>query len=56
MEDLFSADELLRMYRALLMPRLVEERMLLALRKGIISKWFSGNWSGGDISWVYSCS
>jgi len=30
------------MYRALVLPRLVEERMLLSLRQGIVSKWFSG--------------
>lgn len=30
------------MYRALLYPRLVEERMLLLLRQGRVSKWFSG--------------
>jgi 2-oxoisovalerate dehydrogenase E1 component len=30
------------MYRALLYPRLVEEKMLLLLRQGRVSKWFSG--------------
>lgn len=30
------------MYRALLFPRLVEEKMLLLLRQGKVSKWFSG--------------
>lgn len=29
-------------YRALLLPRLIEEKMLLMLRYGRISKWFSG--------------
>lgn len=29
-------------YKALLMPRLIEEKMLIALRQGKISKWFSG--------------
>lgn len=33
---------LLRLYEALLLPRLIEERMLLLLRQGKISKWFSG--------------
>jgi len=37
-----SQPELLRLYRALLLPRLIEERMLLLLRKGKLSKWFSG--------------
>lgn len=30
------------LYRELLFPRLVEERMLLLLRQGRVSKWFSG--------------
>ncbi|WP_343744639.1 dehydrogenase E1 component subunit alpha/beta [Chitinophaga sp.] len=34
--------ELLSFYRALLYPRLIEEKMLLLLRQGKISKWFSG--------------
>ncbi len=32
----------LELYRAMLRPRLVEEKMLSLLRQGIISKWFSG--------------
>ncbi|MBK7345336.1 MAG: dehydrogenase E1 component subunit alpha/beta [Saprospiraceae bacterium] len=35
-------DELLRLYRHLILPRLVEEKMLILLRQGRISKWFSG--------------
>lgn len=35
-------DELLRLYRHLVLPRLVEEKMLILLRQGRISKWFSG--------------
>ncbi len=34
--------ELLDIYRHLLMPRLIEEKMLILLRQGKISKWFSG--------------
>ncbi len=34
-------DELLRLYRAILLPRLIEEKMLSQLRLGKISKWFS---------------
>ncbi len=30
------------MYRALLLPRLIEEKMLILLRQGKLSKWFSG--------------
>ncbi|RMG44221.1 MAG: dehydrogenase, partial [Candidatus Dadabacteria bacterium] len=30
------------LYRALLLPRMIEEKMLLLLRQGRISKWFSG--------------
>ncbi|MEW6472565.1 MAG: dehydrogenase E1 component subunit alpha/beta [Actinomycetota bacterium] len=33
---------LARLYRALLLPRLVEEKMLRLLRQGRLSKWFSG--------------
>ncbi len=32
----------LELYRALLLPRRIEERMLLLLRQGILTKWFSG--------------
>ena len=35
-------DNLARLYRALLLPRLVEEKMLRLLRQGRLSKWFSG--------------
>lgn len=35
-------DQLQHFYRALLKPRLIEEKMLIALRQGRISKWFSG--------------
>jgi 2-oxoisovalerate dehydrogenase E1 component len=31
-----------QLYRAILFPRLIEERMLLLLRQGRVSKWFSG--------------
>jgi len=34
--------ELLEIYRRLLFPRLVEEKMLILLRQGRIGKWFSG--------------
>jgi 2-oxoisovalerate dehydrogenase E1 component len=37
-----SDRSLLDLYEALLLPRLIEERMLLLLRQGKISKWFSG--------------
>ena len=30
------------LYRALLLPRLIEEKMLRLLRQGKLSKWFSG--------------
>ena len=33
---------LLRLYRELLRPRLIEEKMLILLRQGKVSKWFSG--------------
>lgn len=37
-----SDDFLRELYRDLTYPRLIEEKMLLALRQGRISKWFSG--------------
>jgi 2-oxoisovalerate dehydrogenase E1 component len=40
--DGFSADRLQQLYRALLLPRLIEEKALLLLRQGKLSKWFSG--------------
>ncbi|GAB2770013.1 alpha-ketoacid dehydrogenase subunit alpha/beta [Salinimicrobium soli] len=38
----FSNDRLLELYKAMLKPRLIEEKMLVLLRQGRISKWFSG--------------
>jgi 2-oxoisovalerate dehydrogenase E1 component len=35
-------NELLLLYRGLLEPRMIEEKMLILLRQGKISKWFSG--------------
>src|SRR5947207_2614468 len=37
-----SNEELIKFYRALLWPRMIEEKMLVLLRQGKISKWFSG--------------
>ena len=37
-----SDSELLHLYKNLLWPRLIEEKMLVLLRQGRISKWFSG--------------
>ncbi|MGB1295392.1 MAG: alpha-ketoacid dehydrogenase subunit alpha/beta [Flavobacteriales bacterium] len=38
----FSDEQLIAIYKAILLPRLVEERMLILLRQGRISKWFGG--------------
>src|SRR5688572_4024726 len=38
----YSDDELIRLYRGILMPRMIEEKMLILLRQGKVSKWFSG--------------
>ena len=38
----FSDEILLDLYKGILKPRLVEEKMLILLRQGKISKWFSG--------------
>src|SRR4026208_2023230 len=37
-----SNEQLARFYRSLLWPRMIEEKMLVLLRQGKISKWFSG--------------
>ena len=37
-----SDDQLIHIYKNLLWPRLIEEKMLVLLRQGRISKWFSG--------------
>jgi 2-oxoisovalerate dehydrogenase E1 component len=37
-----SDEELIQVYRALVLPRMIEEKMLILLRQGKISKWFSG--------------
>ena len=35
-------DKIIEIYRNLLLPRMIEEKMLVLLRQGKISKWFSG--------------
>jgi 2-oxoisovalerate dehydrogenase E1 component len=37
-----EAAKLLELYKSMLKPRLIEEKMLILLRQGKISKWFSG--------------
>ena len=38
----FTDNQLIELYMGLLEPRMIEEKMLLLLRQGKISKWFSG--------------
>jgi 2-oxoisovalerate dehydrogenase E1 component len=38
----FGNDELVSIYKKLVLPRLIEEKMLILLRQGKITKWFSG--------------
>ena len=45
----FDDSELLSIYRQILKPRLIEEKMMILLRQGKISKWFSG-WGQEAIS------
>lgn len=45
----FSNERLIEIYKQLLLPRLIEEKMLILLRQGKISKWFSG-WGQEAIS------
>ena len=56
---------LVDLYKSILVPRLIEEKMLILLRQGKISKWFSGigqeavsvgvelNWLRTNISYHY---
>ncbi|SIQ61737.1 alpha-ketoacid dehydrogenase subunit alpha/beta [Maribacter ulvicola] len=37
-----AQDDKLTLYKAMLKPRMIEEKMLILLRQGKISKWFSG--------------
>ena len=41
-DNLLSKEELLALYSSMLKPRMIEEKMLILLRQGKISKWFSG--------------
>lgn len=45
----FEDQELLTIYKTILKPRLIEEKMLILLRQGKITKWFSG-WGQEGIS------
>lgn len=45
----FDDNELISIYKALVKPRMIEEKMLILLRQGKISKWFSG-WGQEAIS------
>ncbi|GGK50562.1 MULTISPECIES: alpha-ketoacid dehydrogenase subunit alpha/beta [Flavobacteriaceae] len=38
----YSNKQLIELYKSMLKPRLIEEKMLILLRQGKISKWFSG--------------
>ena len=38
----YTDDDLLALYRGIALPRMIEERMLILLRQGKVSKWFSG--------------
>ncbi len=38
----FSPEGLIHLYKQILFPRMIEEKMLVLLRQGKISKWFSG--------------
>ena len=40
--SVYSKETLLKLYTDLLKPRLIEEKMMILLRQGKVSKWFSG--------------
>ncbi len=50
----FLDKDLLKLYTSILKPRLIEEKMLILLRQGKISKWFSG--IGQEAISVGACS
>ena len=45
----YSNEKLIQLYKKLIIPRLIEEKMLIILRQGKISKWFSA-WGQEAIS------
>ena len=38
----YTDEQLIHLYRSVLLPRMIEEKMLILLRQGRVSKWFSG--------------
>ena len=38
----YEVDKYIKLYKSLIKPRLIEEKMLILLRQGKVSKWFSG--------------
>ena len=38
----YSDEVLLNLYKGMLKPRMIEDKMLILLRQGQVSKWFSG--------------
>jgi 2-oxoisovalerate dehydrogenase E1 component len=48
----FDDAELLSIYKKLLKPRMIEEKMLILLRQGKITKWFSG-WGQEGLSLIH---
>ena len=38
----YDNNTLLKLYKGILKPRMIEEKMLILLRQGKVSKWFSG--------------
>jgi 2-oxoisovalerate dehydrogenase E1 component len=38
----YTDAELIELYKAILLPRMIEDKMLILLRQGRVSKWFSG--------------
>lgn len=49
MNATYTDNQLIELYKKLLLPRMIEERMLIGLRQGKISKWFS-SWGQEGIS------
>ena len=38
----YTDEQLINLYKGILKPRLIEEKMMVLLRQGRVSKWFSG--------------
>jgi hypothetical protein len=45
---------LIQLYKNMLKSRMIEDKMIILLRQGKVSKWFQWYWSRSNFSWCYS--